>query len=58
MFLKNKNIIFKVRRSKVTDYAALNSQVTDAWTLPSARTGEFDRCTNYVVAFEHVSISV
>ena len=23
MFLKNKNIIFKVRRSKVTDYAAL-----------------------------------
>ena len=24
VFLKNKNIIFKVRRSKVTDYAALN----------------------------------
>ena len=24
MFLKNKNIIFKSRRSKVTDYAALN----------------------------------
>ena len=24
MFLKNKNIIFKTRRSKVTDYAALN----------------------------------
>ena len=24
MFLKNKNIIFKIRRSKVTDYAALN----------------------------------
>ena len=23
MFLKNKNIIFKTRRSKVTDYAAL-----------------------------------
>ena len=23
MFLKNENIIFKVRRSKVTDYAAL-----------------------------------
>ena len=23
MFLKNKNIIFKLRRSKVTDYAAL-----------------------------------
>ena len=24
MFLKNKNIIFKIRISKVTDYAALN----------------------------------
>ena len=23
MFLKNKNIIFKIRRSKVTDYVAL-----------------------------------
>ena len=23
-FLKNNNIIFKIRRSKVTDYAALN----------------------------------
>ena len=26
MFLKNKNIIFKIRRSKVTDYAALTKQ--------------------------------
>ena len=26
MFLKNKNIIFKIRRSKVTDYAALRVQ--------------------------------
>ena len=25
MFLKNKNIIFKIRRSKVTDYAALST---------------------------------
>ena len=25
MFLKNKNIIFKIRRSKVTDYAALRA---------------------------------
>ena len=25
MFLKNKNIIFKIRRSKVTDYAALTT---------------------------------
>ena len=28
MFLKNKNIIFKMRRSKVTDYAALNCSRT------------------------------
>ena len=27
MFLKNKNIIFKIRRSKFTDYAALSSRV-------------------------------
>ena len=27
MFLKNKNIIFKFRRSKVTDYAALMSRL-------------------------------
>ena len=26
MFLKNKNIIFKIRRSKLTDYAALNCE--------------------------------
>ena len=26
MFLKNKNIIFKIRRSKVTDYAALTGK--------------------------------
>ena len=28
MFLKNKNIIFKIRRSKVTDYAALIKNIT------------------------------
>ena len=27
-FFKNKNIIFKIRRSKVTDYAALISAIT------------------------------
>ena len=27
MFLKNKNIIFKIKRSKVTDYAALSSYI-------------------------------
>ena len=30
MFLKNKNIIFKIRRSKVTDYAA----VKESGTIP------------------------
>ena len=29
MFLKNKNIIFEIRRSKVTDYAALTSPPLD-----------------------------
>ena len=29
MFLKNKNIIFKIRRSKVTDYAALTMDYID-----------------------------
>ena len=28
MFLKNKNIIFKIRRSKVTDYAALSADAS------------------------------
>ena len=28
VFLKNKNIIFKIGRSKVTDYAALNAKYT------------------------------
>ena len=30
MFLKNKNIIFKIRRSKVTDYAALSDLLSTA----------------------------
>ena len=29
MFLKNKNIIFKIRRSKVTDYAALTDYIIE-----------------------------
>ena len=32
MFLKNKNIIFIIRRSKVTDYAALNNNVAKLLT--------------------------
>ena len=30
MFLKNKNIVFKIRRSKVTDYAALKENTSAA----------------------------
>ena len=33
MFLKNKNIIFKISRSKVTDYAALNHTFQDSLPL-------------------------
>ena len=29
VFLKNKNIIFKIRRSKVTDYAALSTMLLE-----------------------------
>ena len=32
MFLKNKNIIFKIRRSKVTEYAALKVYIVLAQT--------------------------
>ena len=35
MFLKNKNIIFKIRRSKVTDYAALNDYLIRKPTIIS-----------------------
>ena len=31
MFLKNENIIFKIRRSKVTDYAALRQKRCYIW---------------------------
>ena len=42
MFLKNKNVIFKIRRSKVTDYATLtflHSEVTP--TKHGSQVGEF-----------------
>ena len=35
VFLKNKNIIFKIRRPKVTDYAALNISRTVRRQYPS-----------------------
>ena len=42
MFLKNKNIIFKIRKSKVTDYAAL----TTPYRLVSALAGLIDQECN------------
>ena len=35
MFLKNKNIIFKIRRSKVTDYAALRMKRVLSYDIAS-----------------------
>ena len=32
MFLKNRNIISKMRRSKVTDYAALKERIRSLWS--------------------------
>ena len=44
VFLKNKNIIFKIRRSKVTDYAAL--------TRPDeTHTGKGIRCFASIYTF-------
>ena len=40
MFLKNKNIIFKIRRSKVTDYAALNSYPLRMKVMPDQDFGQ------------------
>ena len=47
VFLKNKNIIFKIRRSKVTDYAALTGSIlqklsilVDWWSIEKMK-GQF-----------------
>ena len=42
MFLKNKNIIFKLRRSKVTDYAALKIYLDIHFRDKSDKKGIFD----------------
>ena len=36
MFMKNKNVIFKIRRSKVTEYAALNGKCVDYDEMPQS----------------------
>ena len=47
MFLKNRNISSKIRRSKVTDYAALNSLLYETgWeTLSQRRTNTKKKLT-------------
>ena len=42
MFLKNISIVFKIRRSKVTDYAALS----DGHTLPDGANGRVPDSNN------------
>ena len=47
MFLKNKNIIFKIRRSKVTDYAALKTKyvpLADIYEIKNTPTHKFAFC--------------
>ena len=41
MFLKNKNIIFKIRRSKVTDSAALKGDQLEMLLSVSMFAGQF-----------------
>ena len=56
MFLKNKNIISKIRRSKVTDYAALNghSCIDTTYVLTDSQMNE-NPCSNQEidVLFDH-----
>ena len=47
MFLKNKNIIFKIRRSKVTDYAALTLLQEFEWQYLTACPYVFLSTTNH-----------
>ena len=49
MFLKNKNIIFKIRRSKVTDYAALNEMYV--WFLLPTYPNCFNPTLNLKMVF-------
>ena len=42
MFLKNKNIIFKIRRSKVTDYAALRAEIVNSSIFVPIKQREHD----------------
>ena len=58
MFLKNKNIIFKIRRSKVTDYAALTDRtpITSVIWLYSDDRQIFDLSINRTIG--HIVFSV
>ena len=54
MFLKNKNIIFKIRRSKITDYAALSDkgQFQYLTNLKGPQVG------NYMYTFTKIKINI
>ena len=64
MFLKNKNIIFKIRRSKVPDYAALKLELkglvkpeTASSTRSTLHLSRLDisfRCTEEL--FQHIEL--
>ena len=49
MFLKNKNIIFKIRRSKVTDYAALKEQFLKVEKLTFTALGDHLECYYFII---------
>ena len=57
MFLKNKNIIFKIRRSKVADYAALSHN----FIVAIESLGDYEnhhRINSYRNNVHHQSLSV
>ena len=58
MFLKNKNIIFKIRRSKVTDYAALNKNAFDALSTYVNASWYCTQCAHAVPGVQKLLIRV
>ena len=54
MFLKNKNIIFKIRRSKVTDYAALNTDKQETFGDNNETPPTVERLTDHVTFMPHL----
>ena len=57
MFLKNKNIIFKIKRSKVTDYAALTESISPQEKSPAHPLEELDRNGEMIKKMRALDIS-